>query len=55
MARINNLSKDLTRTLGHVLYLPTTKLFFQKVQNKIHYAVHGHTAAEYPIVPHIRL
>ena len=25
---------------------PTTKLFFQKVQNKIHYAVHGHTAAE---------
>ena len=34
---------------------PTTKLFFQKVQNKIHYAVHGHTAAEYPIVPHIRL
>ena len=25
---------------------PTTKLFFKKVQNKIHYAVHGHTAAE---------
>ena len=25
---------------------PTTKLFFQKVQNKIHFAVHGHTAAE---------
>lgn len=25
---------------------PTTKLFFQKVQNKMHYAVHGHTAAE---------
>ena len=25
---------------------PTTKLFFQKVQNKIHYAVHGHAAAE---------
>lgn len=25
---------------------PTTRLFFQKVQNKIHYAVHGHTAAE---------
>lgn len=25
---------------------PTTKLFFQKVQNKIHYAVYGHTAAE---------
>lgn len=25
---------------------PTTRLFFQKIQNKIHYAVHGHTAAE---------
>lgn len=25
---------------------PTTRLFFKKVQNKIHYAVHGHTAAE---------
>lgn len=25
---------------------PTTRLFFQKVQNKIHYAVHGHTATE---------
>ena len=25
---------------------PTTRLFLQKVQNKIHYAVHGHTAAE---------
>ncbi|MDE5610363.1 MAG: virulence RhuM family protein [Bacteroidales bacterium] len=25
---------------------PTTRVFFQKVQNKIHYAVHGHTAAE---------
>lgn len=24
---------------------PTTRLFFKKVQNKIHYAVHGHTAA----------
>ena len=24
----------------------TTKQFFAKVQNKIHYAVHGHTAAE---------
>ena len=24
----------------------TTKLFFKKIQNKIHYAVHGHTAAE---------
>lgn len=25
---------------------PTTKLFFKKVQNKMHYAVHGQTAAE---------
>ncbi len=25
---------------------PTTKSFFAKVQNKLHYAIHGHTAAE---------
>jgi hypothetical protein len=25
---------------------PTTKIFFSKVQNKLHYAIHGHTAAE---------
>jgi toxin-antitoxin system, toxin component, fic family len=25
---------------------PTTRLFFKKVQNKMHFAVHGHTAAE---------
>jgi hypothetical protein len=25
---------------------PTTKAFFAKVQNKLHFAVHGHTAAE---------
>lgn len=25
---------------------PTTRLLFRKVQNKMHYAVHGHTAAE---------
>ena len=25
---------------------PTTRLFFKKVQNKMHYAVHGHTADE---------
>ena len=25
---------------------PTTRLFFKKVHNKMHYAVHGHTAAE---------
>ena len=26
--------------------MPTTRLFYKKVQNKMHYAVHGHTAAE---------
>lgn len=25
---------------------PTTKAFFAKVQNKLHYAIHGHTAAD---------
>ena len=25
---------------------PTTRLFFQRIQNKMHYAVHGRTAAE---------
>ncbi len=25
---------------------PTTKMFFAKVQNKLHFAIHGHTAAE---------
>lgn len=25
---------------------PTTRLFFMKMQNKMHYAVHGHTASE---------
>ena len=25
---------------------PTTKAFFSKVQNKLHFAIHGHTAAE---------
>lgn len=25
---------------------PTTRMFFTKVQNKMHYAIHGHTAAE---------
>lgn len=25
---------------------PTTRIFFKKIQNKMHYAVHGHTAAE---------
>ena len=25
---------------------PTTRMFFKKVQNKMHFAIHGHTAAE---------
>lgn len=25
---------------------PTTRLFFKKIQNKMHYATHGHTAAK---------
>ncbi len=25
---------------------PTTRDFFAKVQNKLHYAIHGHTASE---------
>ena len=28
---------------------PTTRLFYKKVQNKMHYAVHGHTAADVSI------
>ncbi len=32
--------------IDYNLDAPTTCLFFKKVQNKIHYAVHGHTAAE---------
>ena len=25
---------------------PTTRLFYKKMQNKMHFAIHGHTAAE---------
>ena len=32
--------------IDYSLDAATTKLFFKKIQNKIHYAVHGHTAAE---------
>ncbi|MBR4583527.1 MAG: virulence RhuM family protein, partial [Bacteroidales bacterium] len=32
--------------IDYNLNAPTTRLFFQKIQNKMHYAVHGHTAAE---------
>lgn len=33
-------------SIDYNLNTPTTRLFFKKVQNKMHYAVHGHTAAE---------
>lgn len=35
-----------TTSIDYNLNAPTTRVFFKKVQNKIHYAVHGHTAAE---------
>lgn len=34
------------QTMFYNLDAPTTRIFFKKVQNKMHYAVHGHTAAE---------
>lgn len=33
-------------SLDYNLAAPTTKAFFAKVQNKLHYAIHGHTTAE---------
>ena len=33
-------------SIDYNLNAPTTRLFFKKFQNKMHYAVHGHTAAE---------
>lgn len=33
-------------SIDYNLDAPTTRTFFKKVQNKMHYAVHGHTAAE---------
>lgn len=35
-----------TTSIDYNLNAPTTRIFFKKVQNKIHYAVHGHTTAE---------
>jgi len=35
-----------TTSIDYNLNAPTTRVFFKKVQNKIHYAVHGHTTAE---------
>ncbi len=33
-------------SIDYNINAPTTKLFFSKVQNKIHYAIHEHTASE---------
>ena len=33
-------------SIDYNLNAPTTRAFFKRVQNKMHYAVHGHTAAE---------
>ncbi len=33
-------------SIDYNVNVPTTRAFFKKVQNKMHYAVHGHTAAE---------
>lgn len=35
-----------TTSVDYDSQAPTTKEFFAKVQNKLHYAIHGHTAAE---------
>lgn len=35
-----------TTSIDYNVNAPTTRAFFKKVQNKMHYAVHGHTAAE---------
>ncbi len=38
---------DISATsIDYNINAPTTHLFFKKIQNKMHYAVHGHTAAE---------
>lgn len=35
-----------TTSMDYNKNAPTTREFFAKVQNKLHYAIHGHTAAE---------
>ena len=45
----NSIKRSRTSTLTAFDYdkdARTTRLFFQAVQNKLHYAVHRHTAAE---------
>ena len=46
---VNQIAKDYTIkgwAMDYDRNAKTTKQFFAKVQNKMHYAVHGHTAAE---------
>ncbi len=40
------LTENYATTIDDNRDAPPTRLFFKKVQNKMHYAVHGHTAAE---------
>lgn len=42
----SGLTVSLRTTPSYDQTAKTTKQFFAKVQNKMHYAVHGHTAAE---------
>ena len=39
-------NRDVERDLDYNRDAPTTREFFARVQNKLHYAIHGHTAAE---------
>ena len=41
-----NLTDIYATSIDYNVNAPTTRAFFKKVQNKMHYAVHGHTAAE---------
>ena len=40
------LTEIYATSMDYNLDAPTTRLFFQRIQNKMHYAVHQHTAAE---------
>lgn len=40
------LTDTYATSIDYNVNAPTTRAFFKKVQNKMHYAVHGHTAAE---------
>ena len=38
--------REVSRKVDYNRDAPTTKAFFAKVRNKLHFAIHGHTAAE---------